>query len=254
VQKYSGIKSYFFHGSSISRFVDKVGIERIMPGSPNYIGSGVNRPAVLDLVGVKYLLARGRSLDGTSGFEHAVDVGGISIYRNLDDLGFAHLHSTLLSEAEADRLPVDQRDDAMRTDVVVADPDSLRLALEEMEARPRAGNVTATYAAIRRLSDIELTGDISSPTAAVLLVSMPFDQGWSARLDDTAVPTFAADYGLTALIVPPGLHELRLAYRPPGRVLGNWLALASLGLLLYPSITRKLRVARTAADAAHHAA
>jgi uncharacterized membrane protein YfhO len=250
VQQYSGIKSYFFHGSSISRFVDSVGIERLMPGSPNYIGSGVNRPAVLDLVGVKYLLARDHRLDATPQFEHVTDVGGISIYRNLDNLGFAHLHTALLGEDEADKLPVDQRNEAMRTSVVVANPDFVRRELEVLDANPRAGSVTATYSAVRRLSDIDLAGDISAPTAAVLLVSMPFDRGWSARLDDAVVPTFAADYGLTALLVPPGLHQLRLTYRPPGRALGNWLALASLGLLLFPTITRKLRIARAASHAA----
>ena len=250
VQKYSGIKSYFFHGSSISRFVDRVGIERIMPGSPNYIGSGVNRPAVLDLVGVKYLLTRGRSLDGAPGLEHTIDVGGISIYRNLDDLGFAHLHSALLSESDADKMPVEQRDEAMRTGVVVADPGSLRGELEELDVRAPAGNVIATYSAVRRVSDIDLSGDISTPKSAVLLISMPFDRGWVARLDDAVVPTFEADYGLTGLLVPPGLHGLRLSYRPPGRELGNWLALASLGLLLYPSITRKLRATRPSANPA----
>lgn len=241
VQGYSGVKSYFFHGSSLSRFVDKTGIERIMPGSPNYIGSGVNRPPVLDVVGVKYLLSRNRAFDGAPGFEYLFDAGGISVYRNTDDLGFAHLHQTLTSEAEADSLPVDQRLERMRADVVVADPASVRSELDALAAHADTHGVTSAYAVLRRVSDIELAGDVSSPDAAVLLVAMPYDPGWSARLDDVATSSFVADYGLTGILVPPGLHTLHFNFRPPGRTLGNWLALASFGFLLVPVLARNLR-------------
>ena len=249
-QDYAGIKSYFFHGASLTRFVDHAGIDRPVAGNVSYIGSALNQPAILDLVGVKYILSGDRNLDGASDYEHLFDVGGISVYHNLGNLGFAHLHTGLISEADANQLPVDQLDERMRSDVVVADLASVRRDLDTLDARIPPNTVTASYSVVRHVSDIDLSGDISTPRSAVLLVSMPFDRGWVARLDDAVVPTFEADYGLTGLLVPPGLHELRLSYRPPGRELGNWLALASLGLLLYPSITRKLHAARASTNTA----
>ena len=52
---------------------------------------------------------------------------------------------------------------------------------------------------------------------------MPFDKGWSAKLDGNNLELFRADYGLTAALIPAGSHTIDLAYVPPGRQLGWWL-------------------------------
>lgn len=241
-KNYPGIKSYFFNGSSVTRFVDRAGIDRLVPSSANYFGSALSKRDVLDLLGVKYLLAHGRELDTYPGVEFVFNEGAIGVYRNVRSLGFAHLHDTLLSEAAADRLNADERDAAMLRSAIVADPASVQKNLDDLDGRTGASAAgLAMKAVVHRNSDDELTGEVISAKAALLLVSMPFDPGWTARLDDAPVPTFIADYGLTGLLVAPGSHTLRMIYDPPGRTLGNWLALVSLIILLGPSIWRRMR-------------
>ncbi len=61
---------------------------------------------------------------------------------------------------------------------------------------------------------------------------MPFDRGWQATIDGINARLFRADYGLTALLLPAGRHQVELHYFVRGRSLGKWLSLAALLVLL----------------------
>jgi hypothetical protein len=72
----------------------------------------------------------------------------------------------------------------------------------------------------------------------MLIVSQSDIPGWRARIDGVAAPIYRA-YGLVqGVVVPDGVHDVELEYRPPGLVAGAWasgtalaavLALAALG-------------------------
>jgi len=54
--------------------------------------------------------------------------------------------------------------------------------------------------------------------ANLLLFSIPYDKGFSATIDDRPAEVERADFGLTAIFVPEGAHEIRVTYLPAGFV------------------------------------
>jgi len=218
MQGYSGTASYYFHASSITRFVDRLALPRHIP-HPNYIGLNLGRPDALSLLGVRYVLTRNRSLDGAATMSHVAKVGDIDIYRNNAAHGFATLYDTIGAEAQADAEPVPRRDAFLLTTAIVEDlaaVDARLSALRATSLEPGAPRL----ADVRKLRDDELRGEVSTPTASLLLLSMPFDRGWSASLDGKSLDLFRADYGLTAALIPAGTHTIAFDYVPPVRPRG----------------------------------
>ncbi len=229
VQDYPGTASYFFHAASITRFVDRMNLGRITP-SPNYISSMADRRDVLNLLGVKYLLSLDRKPDTTPGMVYVATVGNINIYRNTTAHAFGTFYSSIVPEASADALPVPQRDAFLLSHVVVENRAEVNSRLAALQAGPVNDNPNPQVH-IEKLRDDELSGKIETPAASLLLLAMPFDRGWSAQMDGTPLELFRADYGLTAALIPAGVHSLALDYSPPGRRLGFWLSLVTVCLL-----------------------
>jgi Bacterial membrane protein YfhO len=230
IQGYQGIKSYFFHATSVTRFVDRMGINRPTP-SPNYIGSAVDRPGILDLVGVKYVLTRNRTLDGKANRAYAGSAGGVDVYRNDSAHTFGYFYDHIDEEAKADALAPVARDAFLLETAIVDDPGAIIAKLAALDRANAPEPILVQSAHLSKLHDDHVEGRIQVAKAKLLLISMPFDRGWIARLDGNVVDLFRADYGLTAVLIPAGTHALTLNYAPPGRRLGLWLSLASIGLL-----------------------
>lgn len=239
VQGYSGTKSDYFHGSSITRFVDKMHLPRTNPRTA-YIASMAGRPKVLDLLGVRYLLARDRKLDDRPGMVFAGKAGKINVYRNTAAHGVAHVYHEVVGEDEADKMSQAQRDDLLLEKVVVGDPKAMRHRLAILDAgSPNA--VPSGSVSLDKFSDIHLLADAATTQAGILLIAMPYDIGWRATINGTPIDLFRADYGLTALLLPAGRHQVELRYFVRGRRLGKWLSLAALLGLLTIALGQILR-------------
>jgi hypothetical protein len=231
VQGYSGTKSDYFHGTSITRFVDKMHLPRTHPRTA-YIGPMVGRPKVLDLLGVRYLLSRDRKLDADQDMSYIGSAGKINVYRNTDAHGIAHMYYRVTGEDAADKLSKGRRDALLLETVVVDDPAAVRQRLAALDEHAADNTTPSSRASLKKLSDIRLQADISASRAGVLLIAMPFDRGWSASIDGAPVELFRADYGLTAMLLPPGSHRIQFHYAVRGRTVGAWLSLAALIILL----------------------
>ena len=231
VQGYSGTKSDYFHGKSITRFVDKMDLPRPHPRTA-YIGSMVGRPKVLDLLGVRYLLSRDRKLDANPAMDYIGSAGKINVYRNTAAHGIAHIYYGVTGEDAADKLSKGRRDALLLEKVVVNDPATIRKRLATLDEQPGDDATRPSQASLQRFSDIHLQADVSASRAGVLLIAMPFDRGWNATVDGSPAELFRADYGLTAMLLPSGFHQIRFHYTVRGRAIGEWLSLATLIILL----------------------
>jgi uncharacterized membrane protein YfhO len=210
--------------------------------SVSYISAPIERPRILDLLAVKYLISRDRRLDAKPGYRLIGNAGGLNIYRNEGAREFAQLFDSLTLESDVDRMTDAQRDTILLGSVVLQDPAPIEMALQRLNATAsRATSSLPSFASVKLENDTMLTGAVHASTASVLLLSMPFDPGWSATLDGVTATMVRADYGLTGLVVPPGLHQLTMHYVPPGRRLGEGAALAALSLLMAFSAIRRGR-------------
>jgi uncharacterized membrane protein YfhO len=81
---------------------------------------------------------------------------------------------------------------------------------------------------VSHFSNRNITGEISPTEAGILVFSIPFNTGWTLKLDGLAVPMFRANFGMLAATVGAGPHSVELSFETPGRRMG-WL-LGALGL------------------------
>ncbi|MDQ3897079.1 MAG: YfhO family protein, partial [Actinomycetota bacterium] len=70
--------------------------------------------------------------------------------------------------------------------------------------------------------------DVDAPTGGFLRVGARWDSGWSATVDGRAVKVLRADGPFRGVVIPPGHHQVRLAYRNPDEMGGRVLAGAAL--------------------------
>ncbi|NLW12726.1 MAG: YfhO family protein, partial [Clostridiaceae bacterium] len=78
----------------------------------------------------------------------------------------------------------------------------------------------------------KLEGQITTDRDGVFMLTIPFDQGWTASVDGKPVDIYAIDDGLMAFDLEAGSHEIRLKYTPPWFNRSLLITLASVILLL----------------------
>jgi uncharacterized membrane protein YfhO len=80
-------------------------------------------------------------------------------------------------------------------------------------------------------SSTDITGTIEAQEDGVVFFSIPYDEGWTAYVDDKEVDTIAMEDGFISVPVALGNHEITLKYCPKGFSLG-W-KISAAGWLLF---------------------
>ncbi|MBQ7833793.1 MAG: YfhO family protein [Lachnospiraceae bacterium] len=92
---------------------------------------------------------------------------------------------------------------------------------------------------ITEFSEHRVKGRINAKEAGVLLLSVPYDEGWSVTVDGEAVETFGWKDAFLAAEISEGEHEIAMAYCPKGFKEGLLITIAGViigvayGFLLY---------------------
>ncbi|MBN2847043.1 MAG: YfhO family protein [Coriobacteriia bacterium] len=111
------------------------------------------------------------------------------------------------------------------------------------------------------MTDIEVgtnrvTGRVSSDTDGLLFLSIPYSQGWTAKVDGEPVETLRVNTAFTGVPVTAGGREVTLAYVTPGLREGR--AVSGLALVVFAGVMitdrrRRSRGRRNASDPARDA-
>lgn len=80
----------------------------------------------------------------------------------------------------------------------------------------------------------EITGEISLKENKILLLSIPYSDGWTAYVDGKKVDILRANTMFSALELKAGKHKIRLHYTTPGLKIG--IALSGLGFAVFIAI------------------
>ena len=160
---------------------------------------------------------------------------GIVEERSYDDLKFRKIIS--LGIADYDRTVT----------VYPADED-----IEEVEFLSYAMNqdvLDKVYAVLSRqpmelqsMSDREMQGTVSVTEAGVLLLSVPYDAGWSVEVDGVRTEALAWKDAFLAVELTEGEHHITFSYCPAGFRAG--LAVSSVSVLIGLAILFKNRIKR----------
>ncbi len=100
---------------------------------------------------------------------------------------------------------------------------SRRLSLDSLAARRR--ELTC-----RRfeMNTRGFTAMIESPDSTAIFFSVPADDGFTATIDNTPTTIYRVNLGLSSIIIPPGNHQIKFTYTPPGLVAGLILTVIAL--------------------------
>lgn len=84
----------------------------------------------------------------------------------------------------------------------------------------------------RQEKDNLLTGSLQAAEDGIVLLAVPYEQGWSLKVDGKETEILQADYGLTGFYVQAGAHSFTLEFTPPLLKAGLGLSLGSLAAYL----------------------
>jgi uncharacterized membrane protein YfhO len=106
---------------------------------------------------------------------------------------------------------------------------ALFAVLDENALADACETLRAAAPAITSWQDGAVTLQTDQSAGGLVVLTLPFDENWTATLDGQPVEVQAAGY-LLGVPVPAGTHTLTLTYTQPGT--GAGLALSALGLVL----------------------
>ena len=86
---------------------------------------------------------------------------------------------------------------------------------------------------ITGFSQNNIQGSIACRGNRILVLSMPFDEGWSAYVDGEKTDMMLADRGLTGIHLTKGQHTVELRFTPPYLVAGSILTIGALAIYLF---------------------
>jgi hypothetical protein len=142
---------------------------------------------------------------------------------------------------------VDALDGSLRQAPPGWDPLVEVLLEEEPETAPAAGASRGSVDIVR--SDSRATVlSASSADGGILVLSDLYYPGWRARVDGVERPLLRANYVMRGVVLPPGRHEVRVAYEPVSVRIG--LAVSLLAALVAGGAMRRVTSRRAGPDPA----
>ena len=261
-QDYMGVKSYSYQGRGVVDF--NIGLELIPPpeAAPsvnytNWLPNMGTRVILNSLLGVKYIIAR--EVLQWPGYVAVSQGRNYLIYRNDMALPLGIVQTRQITRSAFAKLSwLPERDANIYRDLTIMnavvvdklmpthgelyDLDALTstkvVSLQESYYQP-AMALQATGLRVQQFSNNHITGSISPEKNGLLVFSIPFNQGWSLKIDNMATPLMRANFGMLAAPVSAGRHSVELEFRLPGQQVGALSGLVGLGLLALVGFTRR---------------
>lgn len=81
---------------------------------------------------------------------------------------------------------------------------------------------------IETMEGNHLTGSIDAPKDGILLITIPYEEGWRVQLDGNSVADFEAVDGFMSFEVQKGTHQVDMKFIPPGFTAGAILSIIGL--------------------------
>lgn len=251
--------------SSTFELYDLLSIKRDVNSDPDH-----SRYALRALTNTKYFIVRAdydeeekqEALDSLTTFTYLETQGDYEIYVNSCALpmGYAYDRYILLEDAKkkgaADKLMMrsvvlTEEQAEKYSDILTLIPEdeenitTYERFTEDAEERIAAGiiqfNVNRTgFTAMTNYESDEL-----------VVFSVPYDKGWSAKVGGSSVEVEKVNGGFVAIRVPAGIQEIRFTYTTPGGTLGLVMTIAAAVLLAVYFVIWRLVLRRQPRRYAH---
>lgn len=264
IQKYKGTPSYHqFNQEYYIRFQQEMDIIHAQDERSTRWAEGLlNRPLLQTMASVKYSLTKG---DGRylleRGNEYLTTFGDVHVFKNKYYLPLGFTYDTYIVSSDFSKLPPHQKERVLLSAFVIADAEK-GLFRDFQTFNP--GDTTMYYGYEEYVKDTDalkqdtlsisehdqnqISGTINLRRWKLLFFSIPYDEGWHARVDGKEAKLTVINIGFMGLPLDAGRHTIELKYFPPYLKEGMICSLA--GILVYISIIlvgRRKRVPRAEA-------
>lgn len=248
VQHYFGSSSYHsFNQPNYIKFLSSCNVlNQASVNDARWVVGVRGLPILQVLTGVRYLLFRGDwSLKpALAGIYFEIGkFGDVSVLKSKYALPLGVAYDTYMVQSDFDRLDTDRKHAALLKAIIV--PDDLAPNLAELtrisdgdvgqysleELAMDTDKLKANSFRIGSFSNNAIDGEISTNSKKLVFFSIPFDSGWSAKVNGEDVEILLVDGGLSAVLIQPGDNVLSLRYSPPFVKYGLYLTL--LGLFIF---------------------
>lgn len=260
VQGYMGLKSYNGNNQpNYIRFLQYSGIfvkypnfipannvkpQDINDPNLNYINGVGDRFLLQSFLGVKYYLAK-KGVKLPYYLKYLTTINGIEIYKNDNYLPLGFTFDSFITHEEFMKLDNSSKDLALLSFVVTDNPKFLAGKINK--------NSTVILNDVKTLTDIRkiinerrnnsmqiisykddnIVGKINISKNNILVLTIPYDEGWSIYIDGHKNISLKVDNGLIGVIINPGNHNIELKYFPPMMKTGIIISIITLILFLF---------------------
>lgn len=245
--------------SSIFEFYNYVGIERSVGSRPE-----TDIEALRPLLSVKYLLNR---VDGESfidedtretvmsGYEYVKTESGYYIYENKNYIPYGFSYDYYMTEEFCDSYTDTNRPAVMLKAILLSDEqiekygymfedlsqietdgyygdNRLTLEIDEAALEYDSEQRALTSAYEFKTDNFGFTANVTRTKETLVFFSVPFDEGWSAKVNGKSVEIEKVNKGFMAVKVGVGDSEIRFDYTTPGLLTGAKITTVSAAVLL----------------------
>lgn len=187
--------------------------------------------------------------EGTDGYFFLKNENGFDVFDNLNFIPMGFTFDYYITESEWEDLEAKEHDYDLARVLIISDEDAInlgdKLSMQEMTAE----DILNSEMSYLEFSDeclkrkatscsefITDTKGFSATTAmlkdsTLVFFSVPYTEGFSCTVDGQKVDMIKADYGLMAVPVEGGVHEIRVSYEPEGFTEGLIMSIAGIVIL-----------------------
>ena len=125
-------------------------------------------------------------------------------------------------------MSIPQRRDLLNKSIVVDSQFATTLKAVHRVNTSDSTSTARNQMKINSFTNNEIEGTISVKQSEILFFSIPYDDGWTLKIDDKITQKQKVFFGLTGAALSEGSHRIELHYEPPFMKLGIIISIFSL--------------------------
>jgi len=225
----------------------------------------VDRPLVFSLASGKYWLSkRPQNYLQQFGYDSIAKLGDVKVFKNRYALPFGFAYDQIDKLSDFKKLSNVQKDLYLLKGCVIDNEDATSFsAFKTFNLKDTTQLFSfdeyAKLVSVLRKDSLTITsftenhieGNMRLTSPKILFFSIPFDGGWSAKVNNADTKLYRVNAGLTGLMLNPGKNDVVLQFTPrlknQGRLI-SMIALLILGLLLFLDFRKSRKTATKNSD------
>ena len=241
IQGYNGVKQYI---STPNPAYFKFSADMDAKPYYNFIFGFDGRYDVLKMLGVKYILSKNES--EMVGYSLLDNVDDIYIYQAMNYQGLGHVFHKYVPRNDFLKLSTSQKD-LFFSRCTILNEHQVLSAGKQLSSTRNCLNLASVldrndeWFRLEQLNGRRVSGVARLLSDGILFLAIPYDQGYSARVDDKPITVLNVSDGFIGLDLNSGEHQIELDYFPPLLKIGLLVTLlTSFGIIIY-NLIRKMR-------------